>query len=728
MNGHHETPLTSDELPIKRCKLDVDEENVTMYCSPAPLKDLAALKIALAIWRHHEFRFCKNQGYSALFYDLRNTDGKSFIYVPPYVRSDCYKTDNQPIMKPIQDSVDTLNLPTQTANSVVNQCKIRERELRLWAFRHKQLISLESFDIADIVWKSDGYIDYLRTVRNVLSLSKLDTPQKFELMSEYCLEDDIKSLSRYQIAASRWDMYHNPMQFYWICYLEGTLHRIHMYEYPYYFDHPTLDSYMLHRYVAERNLPSLDFFYNRLNDADRVSVSISLIPRLNDFQFVVAVLSKLNKSQYDRVLVRIADSVIMALGKLVEYENYILNVWIKYKDHIDESKFLNMIHSLYKYPKIDQRYHDHVDKLLFDIWDMATDEKRKYVWEEHYAVFLETEAPRWQFLKKMFTEADVTMKSNIVENPLFSSFCKTSIETQQWYYIDTFIKLFISGNDRVMEFKANLMHTAAIQKYCRKLFVKHGVEILDDLLDIFLPHGVAVLEYKKNLLSSGTYLKDFCIIELTYNRIAKLNEVIEYIFPDATEAAHFRLHLLLESKVVKMMCQFINEGKFDKMKNSIELLLTRSIDIESMKAKLLSEYRNTLKKGKCLHLRKVEWDKFLSWCSDSAKEQLKESLPVGDIFFKMVRKMIPAGKRGKLPNIEIKSHLEEIDYFLRWYFETKNEIDEYKNVKLYEYSDTLIKKISTKNLRGLCFVNLIVGWFFDGNQRLIDDFIREIRT
>ncbi|XP_065223616.1 uncharacterized protein LOC135847827 [Planococcus citri] len=726
MNTKREAPESDDEPLNKRRKIDVDEvcEKIPICCTPAPLKQLSAMIVSLAIWCHYKIRSCKDRGYAAINYDVRMVtyDGESFIQVPPYRAAADYENDDQPVMKPIRDSIETLSLPTPLANIVLYQCKIRERELRLWAFRHKRLISLESFSSEDIFWNTNGYIDYLKTVRNVLSSSKLDTLEKFELMSEYCLKDDIESLPMwilYLEYVKKWTFYQNPKQVYWRCCLQGNLHTIESWL-AYNSQYASLDTRMLLYWGVSHNQSSLEYFFNKLSDADRVSASISLIYRV-DFRFkTVLVLSKLNEFEYDQVLKSCAYLIIMDLGRFVEYENYVSNLWINYKEQMSEYNFIEIILSLFRCPKVDQDAQDHVDRLLFDIWDTSIDAMKEYLLEKRSAAFLITESRRFEFLKKIFIETSTQKRNEIVKYPEFLVFCTSLIETHHWFDCDSFIKLFFPNDNKVLEFKENLLHNVEIVTYCRKLFLEHGVERLHDLLTKFLPNSGSVLKYKTEyLLYSSVFLRDYCILELKSNGIEKVVELIDYKFPDSQKAADFCIKLMSQSKVVKMMCQFINEGKFDKTRNMIDHLLVRTEDVDSVKRKLLSEYKNSLKMGKCLHLRKVEWDEFLSWCSDSAKEQLKNSLKVDDIFSKMLNRVVPFAKKK---DFEIESRLEDIDYFLSWYFETKDRVDEYKLEKVHEYRDIFMKKINTQKLRGLCLRKLVVGWFFNRNQILIDDF------
>ncbi|XP_065222711.1 uncharacterized protein LOC135847193 isoform X1 [Planococcus citri] len=726
MTSKRELSVTEGESSNKRRRLDVDvdEGNLTMHCTPSPLKELAAMSVSVAIWRHSNIRFYKNRGYAALRYDVRNVQKQeeSYVYVPPYVHPTTYDKDKQPLMKPIQDSIDALALPKQISNDVVNQCKIKQRELRLWAHRHQNLISLKSFGIEDILWKANGCVDDLATVRSILSSSKLNPAQKFELMSQYCLEDDMKSLPSSvpgSYSLGKWKLRERFMQYYWKCYFSNTLHTIDL-------EHSalSLDMFMLLRHAAYANEASFEYFFHRLSNADQVSAAITLCSQA-DFKFKSIMLSQLTKAQYDQCLARSAHHVIKEFGKFIRYEDYVSKLWLKYKEQIEKTQwnFYLIILELYRCPKVDENTPDHVDRLLFEIWDTATETSRQFMFTRrfNYILFLQTSSRRWEFLLKIYSISDIPARNEIESDVFFIVFCRSLIESHRWCFCDTFIKLCLSSEDRVSQFKAHLMEIPEVKSYCLRLFNEHGTERLDDLLETFLSPCNAILDYKKYLFHSRTLQIDYCVAELRSGRIERLVELIDYIFnADSRKAIFYRINLSVEKKVFDMICQFINNGEFDKTKDLIDRLLvdifTEGVDI--VKTKLVLTYRDILKNGNFSLLKKVEWDKFLSWCSDGGIKLMRELLRVDDVFSKMF-KMVFTKKR----ELEIESRLQDIDCFLRWYFESKNEIDEYKNKMAFEYRHMLTKKINTKSLRGLCVKKLIFGWFFDGNQRLIDEFM-----
>ncbi|XP_065213561.1 uncharacterized protein LOC135840799 [Planococcus citri] len=295
-----------------------------LFPSPPPLKEIAAITIALQLWRQEIY-----------LYYIKNASG-------------------QPNLE--QDIVSSDPLPRIPA-TIISFIKIYIRRLGLsikqWLDDHRKfqqnIFGNEILnDFIDFVGDFDGSIHYVRTARRLVRCEQIDKIFRFKLACWYCFEDDIvqiwPSVSN-DVKFSNVSFSSVPLPHYWMCKLKNQLYKL---------PRPNVAGQSVEKQIFRNDFSSWslkEYFWNRLDVDTRIRIPKE--PRVNFAKiFIRYLLPKCNELELDQFVKEGVYRLIPALLKCqVGCTNddfqcrarYFRAMWVLVKNRMSGEKIFRLI-------------------------------------------------------------------------------------------------------------------------------------------------------------------------------------------------------------------------------------------------------------------------------------------------------------------------------------------------------------------------------------------------
>ncbi|XP_065220857.1 uncharacterized protein LOC135845911 [Planococcus citri] len=345
---------------------ETSSDEFVLYVRLPSLQEMAYSQIAISVWYRYGSTPCQQRDYG---YEYPP------ISVDELELMDCHKL------------IKTLTMPRFMEETLKKYLKrVREETISCTQYFEYKLLSsdlygyeIESVDWEYFVWCPDGRINYKSTAIKMLHSDVLTEVQKFAIMSDFCLENEIEIFDLNRLPMETFIPKVNEdsdyLLFYWIRYLWNETHG----KIPFSFRKPShYDRFSLTYFKSHG--AAFDYYWNRLSAEDQVSF---IRDRLcaNDYSkgWHYSLFCKMSDDQLTKLLVCEPVAMISVFIKTTETLEWAITAWKRCKNWISNEQFVELLESVLhksdKYPILHQEYKMSV---LLEIWNTANDDHKNY--------------------------------------------------------------------------------------------------------------------------------------------------------------------------------------------------------------------------------------------------------------------------------------------------------------------------------------------------------------
>ncbi|XP_065219915.1 uncharacterized protein LOC135845352 [Planococcus citri] len=500
------------------------------------LQEMAYNQIAIAVW----------YGYSRTASRRR--------YYEQYRYSD-YLWNNKLELMDCDELIKTLTMPRFMKKILKKYLKkVREETLSCTIFFKYELLSenLEEHRIAQVDWKyfvwcPEGRINYKSTAIKMLHSDVLTKVQKFVIVSNFCLENEIKifHLNRRPmknfIRKVNQDI--DPLLFYWICYLKNELHTITPVSFLRSYDYRDGENMI---YKNKNHREAFDYFWNGLSAEHRVSFISDRLRTFENSFWNDSWFYEMSHDQLTNLLLRQPVAVILVFIKEIEMPEWAIMAWMRCKNTISNEQFVKLLGSIFNRqdinPILRQEYKMSV---LLEIWNTASDQQKNYAARQtqleetlvrrilYYQKKLEPSC--FEFLLKFLSLKSVDFRKNLIlkGNPSFIYFFDFNV-------VHEIFELCLPNFHGKVEFKNERIKCTIHSYFCKILYtvedydelnrrLLHSIQNLNiplkDTLEKFIEPLIAAnkREYQTHYLLNGNDISDFLKLSEFINKILQEN-------------------------------------------------------------------------------------------------------------------------------------------------------------------------------------------------------------
>lgn len=591
------------------------DENIFKCWFMVPLKHIASTNIVTRLWT--------NQSTINQISDLFNNSTD--------IVCDWHELQNS-----INDKILTLCLPESITQQLVSINQFIGNELFNWLEYHdNDMLCNKSSEylainyICNIEWTSRGTINYLQTASNILARDDngLSNDQKYQLACNYCLEDSIANYAQKVNLASYLQtisIHSQPMVYFWTSHTYSTniesattdVKTIDALVSDYNNRNRTnidTNTYIFNILIENNchkamNYAPIEYIWNKLSYEEKSKKLTLVINNINNSDFICLLLSKLDYKQQQKIFQN-SDFLSVTLTSFLNdllLSDYFLPIAYNALNIMPEKSFFYLIEAVVDrigsslYSKI---YDDNHYKFIFkELWKFAPKRLKEYVLEcneayviRNFIVFklsLNDEINNGidiDIVKLVLTDATAIHKYNIMFlgslNRGVKKCCDLIIKNQ-WNFLDTFIKLFISSTEDINTLKQELIKDHGYQITIH-FYQKQEYDKAEHFLKWCLESDEKIKTFKKELASKDFSCKilesivtsnkaDFIEIEHYFqwcasNDLKVINELKESIPQKWFQEVIFKL---IEQDQYELLDQILNwcfsndQGKINNCKNS----------------------------------------------------------------------------------------------------------------------------------------------------------------
>ncbi|XP_065217629.1 uncharacterized protein LOC135843616 [Planococcus citri] len=691
------------------------EEFVAKPVTDLPaLKDMASVCIAVALWKHADI--------------LRGVSGLSSIRALSQAISVQRSAPWKSLVQKIRQSAEKLPLPATLVENINQYVTKIDGEIHVWVkYHHRKVFLIDYVKCAlvyclfgDVIWYSNGTIDYKGTAKNLITSCKLSDVVKYRLLCLYCLEDEkISPLSLVNDITNNVDRRLHPIIHYWNCYHRNKLQKVHSKPYP------SVDVFMFENQGVD-NWPAKEYFFERLSPEEQVKSAIKLIDKYG-VTFQRFLLTKLNESQ--RWHVYLASRTNRAVNMLVNYAKTgfnnedVYSLWFDIRNLINRDQFVRIFKKLFN---LGLRF-----IILQDIWNHADDDFKHYIFEynngEIIDKMLKTSAKRRcvrDVLFTMLSDSNEEMKNAVTKKNSFKMYCEELLKQQNFQELNQLLSLCFPVREEMARFKMDFVKESSIVwNKCLNFYSEGDLINLNGYLSSLLsPHSDLIIEYKKNLLMSSDGINQ--CVRLLLSIKDTLNDIINDVSPSDDFACELKKKILFSNSAIHVLKRKISKNRLDEVKETMDRYVLSNEDEKKLKKKLIDDDVQLLRQI-ILKSKHSQWQSLMLWYFEDEKmiKQNKRELPLNDLFneillecvFESYDKYQSALRRaGKIEFVKVEK-------FLTWYFESSNAVKKYKLQMLDSYKkiDVISKLLKDDNTS---YLKSVMSWFFEKDIEQIGKF------
>ncbi|KAL6968798.1 hypothetical protein U1Q18_051503 [Sarracenia purpurea var. burkii] len=340
-----------------------DEERYVYHVALPSLQEMAINRAALAMWYSYISRTKYNE-----FEKQSNDDLLDGLDISDEYWQEC------------NSMIESLRMPRSIEIKLKTALELVCDETRSWIRRYRydmfssnlQKYLKRRFDVNCCVWLPNGKIDYGKTGPKMLTTRGLSGVQKFAIMSEFCMKNEIekfglRSLPKPFIKAVNFNR--DYLIYYWVLYLKNDLQSLPLN------DFASTDIAMAAMCVNE-HWTAFKYFWNRLSIADQVTVAVLRCSSVGSYPFhQPEMLSMMSWEQQRSVLYEIPDQILLNFWICFEMPESAVWTWNHSKDLITVVEFAKMANKiLYHAVEFEEDM-----RLFMQIWYTASDEQRNHV-------------------------------------------------------------------------------------------------------------------------------------------------------------------------------------------------------------------------------------------------------------------------------------------------------------------------------------------------------------
>ncbi|XP_065213596.1 uncharacterized protein LOC135840818 isoform X3 [Planococcus citri] len=643
-----------------------------LFPSPPPLKEIAAISIALGLWRQE-----------INSHRIKNTLNQLNLQ---------------------QDILSSDSLPCIPA-TIISFIKIYIRRAGLsiqqWLHDHdtyhKILFGKEILnDFIDFVGDFDGTIHYVRTARRLVLCDRIDKILKFKIACWYCFEDDIlqmwPSVSN-DVKYTNVSFSSIPLPYYWICRLKNQLYKL-----------PRSNSAgeSVEEQIFRNDFPAWslkEYFWNRFDVDSRMRIAKK--PPVNFAKiFSRYLLAKCNELEIDEFANGRAYSFIAALLKCKSnltyrstgaYFNdddfqsralYFRAMWALIKIRMNGGKIFRLIRRI---AQMLYKLQEPIDVSVYcELWNTIPDNVKP---EVTLAISRETSFLWSQYSYSFHGELNKSIHSSFLFDFLFTMLSDATVEEKPKFWSNNWIRLidrmsitelnqllslcFDHDENKIIEFKTtSLTALQSVRTRCSKLLNDLSFEKLNEFLNFCYPDQQTRKTTCVNLLSEEFKLNDDNLEKVS----PLLRDFINDAFDDVNLATDFKTQLIFSPSLLETFKQFINNyADFHRVKLVIDILApSEQIACDFKKLHLVPIFEQKLRAGSLVVSAEGEFLNFLRECFGSDEEiaRFKETLSMDEIVQNMIRTATTAYGGPKY-----NSFLQQL---LEWYFNTPQALEEFE--------------------------------------------------
>lgn len=359
-----------DNIPNGACEQggenESNEKRFVLYVTLPSLEEMALHRVALALWYNYIHRMEYNEFEKKWAEKLLDTGiGITLKYWEDYDNT----IESLKIPRSIKEKLET------ALDSVSNKtiwCLLHFKE---YMFSEKlRKYSIDRFDVNCCVWLPNGKVDLGKTGLKLLSSRGLSDIQKFAIMSEFCMENEMKKFSLHSLPESfveQLTIDDDYLMYYWFYYLKNDLHNSSLNVYD------SVDVTMAYCCQRDHRI-AFEYFWNRLSIFDQVDVIVSRIDEcveVCDFDQEAQMLSKMSWQQQRSVLSFTPDAILINLWCHLDSHESAIRAWKHCKDVITAEQFGNVVKDFFYF----ESENEEKMRLFMQMWDTASGEQRNHV-------------------------------------------------------------------------------------------------------------------------------------------------------------------------------------------------------------------------------------------------------------------------------------------------------------------------------------------------------------
>ncbi|XP_065218136.1 uncharacterized protein LOC135843991 [Planococcus citri] len=609
---------------------------VYIYNTPS-LKEITSYRVSRAIWYAYisKYRAFKEQDTSKIncspqhfgldtFYKRKNKHDGFFRQAlgldPDYIRN-------------IEKLVDDLETSARIKNVLKHFLKLVNQELKDWVEHFRDLLfppgalfrreyRIHHIDPTWCVWLMNGEIDYQRTARNMLNDEDFTAAQKFFIMSEYCMEDEIKLFSLNLLPEGFIEQVNNNQDhilFYWICYLKNKQDKI----------------------PAENNLPSdlfiasnfqhfsrfsKEYFLSRLPNDDQVRIVIDWITRIcldsehkRDCVILEKIISKMSLAQQTYLTSQISYTIAIYFSIYSNAWQCAFWAWRNSKDQMEVEPFSDFLGELLTETKTAPSA-----CLLNKIWDTASSSQKNFAVNTHSEEFIDRlllgdyHFPSvLEFFDRFLRLISTEERKNVIFERV-DQFPYSNCDPDCWSFL---VNLCLPCFEDQLKFKHSAIDSGYVRNSCEDLFRRRCFEKLNQKLEFYFSHDANAAQiFKRELLQDVSTNWKYIILSrdifsCEWNQMC--NFIDEAFKSDSSAGLKVKQQFLSTLAAnIDLLDYFMVRDGFDNLQKIVEKVFSND-ELNNVKGLFSNSFHRLLERTKGGVNEQMFNQKFMKWCSSN---------------------------------------------------------------------------------------------------------------
>ncbi|XP_065213599.1 uncharacterized protein LOC135840818 isoform X6 [Planococcus citri] len=657
-----------------------------LFPSPPDLKEIAAISIAVEIWRQE-----------INTHRIKNT------------------LSELDLEKDILSNTSMPRIPSSILSDIEKCVKRFGMSIQAWLEFHGEQFRNEIFnDFIDFVGDFDGTIHYVRTAKRMILCDRVDDVLKFNIACRYCFEDDILRIfplvSDYVKTLSTSQRRYG-CQFYWVFQLKNQLYKM-----------PDLGYYGQYNFEEQIVAPSrftihlpcyrlawsgVEYFWNRLDANSQMRIAMSgnsypahfsrilcryLIQNVDD-----VLLDRFIKVKACHIL---TESLHIPLFKNDSRRLYIMATWTFLKNKMNTSTFVLVVKNIIEKLCYRSYVTKECDESVYgELWTTAPDHLKQHAIQTIFrenSLFKKYDGPEFvddrkkidaglfAFLNFVLSDASAedrrifwrTHSCNLIHLLLLNS-------------LDQLMSLcFDNDENEIVKCKIDsLSKLRNIRKICLGFLSKRYFEDLNEFLDFCCPNERTRRKLKRDILKHFKFTSEDSKLEYDH-----LNDFINDAYDNVNQTAEFRTRLLSSQShsVSQVFGFYCITGSFHHAMLFIDkLALSKQVALDAKRLQVYPLWQQMLRERAALiQFEENQFLNFLRDClgSDAEIARFKQTLNADKIVQKAIVSAIDSPA-----NLKYNCFLVE---FLEWYFINPQALDEFMSRYV---EDEVFVLLTTKN-------------------------------
>ncbi|XP_065209439.1 uncharacterized protein LOC135837923 [Planococcus citri] len=579
-----------------------------------------------------------------------------------------------------------------------------------------------------LIWKSVRWggrsIDYKATAKNVLADSIFNPMEKYRFACTYCFPKEVWNLRDTAKVAIDWCFETEPLLVYWSKYLVNQLDTIPV---------PAKDSIeeiMFAKALNEYDLwQPIKYFLEKSNSSARLLQCKKVVSHKYG-KYQKKLLALLNECEKSSVYQANCKKIIKNYHEHVDLEG-IRQFYTELKGKLNFKNFALIIKKLAYWSMINSDYFDALTPLLMEIWNDASDERKRLVvssgWRSRIArrldyVIMGEKVVEYFYDRDQFRNPFVFIRALAeVDEP--RNFLKSNFD---WLVI---WQPFASVLELIDEFQVNSEDVEELKKDIRQS------DIMERILITYLHCGgfdefcsLVSFCYSDDEANRIAFQREFLMdhsddLSFAFKRIEIdwkiIYEFVNKVFRDTDDglASSYTTQLMqyVLEKRMDVLMEMMNREEANSIVECIETFVPHHDDLSRAKETCIESLFEYLH-NRGYFFKETQFEKMLIWCygSETGVAEFKEKINVSKVFIAMLERCV---------NWYTFNVCDSMEEFLHWYYPIESERRAFKLEMIYSYGEfekieALLKERKYRRR------SRMLNWFFDKDDYKIKEFTR----